>query len=59
MTVGGPLGNTEQDMASGLVWLPSARRRLSDPCSHLRETPSLAGNAETDGYLDDEQAHSD
>lgn len=33
---GEPLGKPEQDMASGLVWLPSARRRSSDPSSHLR-----------------------
>lgn len=36
-----PLGKPEQDMASGSVWLPSARRRSSDPCSHSRETLSL------------------
>lgn len=54
-----PLGKPEQDMASGSVWLPSARRRSSDPCSHSRETPSLAGTVETDGCLDNEQTHSD
>lgn len=53
-----PLGRPEQDMASGLVWLPSARRRFSDPCSYSRETPSLAGTVETDGCLDNKQTHS-
>lgn len=54
-----PLGRPEQDMASGLVWLPSARRRFSDPCSYSRETPSLADTIETDGCLDNKQTHSD
>lgn len=54
-----PFGTSEQDMASGLVWLPSARRRFSDPCSRSRETPSLAGTVETDGCLDNEQTHTD
>lgn len=47
----------EPDMESGLVWLPSARRQFSDPCSHSTETSSLAGTVETDGCLDNEQTH--
>lgn len=54
-----PFGTSEQDMASGLVWQPSAKRQFSDPCSHSRETPSLAGTVETDGCLDDEPIHTD
>lgn len=48
----------QQDTESGLVRLPSASRQSLDPCSHSRETPSIAGTAETDGCLDNEQAES-
>jgi len=53
------LGKPEQDVASGLVLLPSARRRPTDPCYHSRETPTLAATVGTDGFLDNEQWRSD
>lgn len=59
MTVGDPGGNQNRTRRLVSVRLPSARRRSLDPRSRSRETPSLAGAVETDGYLDNERAQSE
>lgn len=52
----GPSGKPEQDMASGLVCLPSASRRPLYPYTYSRETPSVAATMGTDGCVNNSLA---